>query len=99
MPEEADQSDETNKLKQFLYPLSRSYGEFTPDHLLLNANLQEFAQRVGYLVALEAGGKLYIEEAYAEIRKLWKQLKRSKKQLEGPKEPPQQSQGSDGNLE
>ena len=97
MPKDSDQSDETNELEQFLYPLSRSYGEFTPDHLLLNANLQEFAQRVGYLVALETGGKLSTEDAYAEIRKLWKQLKRTKKQLEGPKEPPQQSQDSDGN--
>jgi hypothetical protein len=87
MPDESDQRDENNKLEQFLYPLSRYNGEFTPDRLLLDANLQEFAQRVGYLVALENGGKLSTEDAYAEIRKLWKQLKRTKKQLEGPKEP------------
>ena len=99
MPEESDQSDKNNKLEQFLYPLSPYNGEFTPHRLLLNANLQEFAQRVGYLVALETGGKLSTEEAYAEIRKLWKQLKRTKKQLEGPKEPPPQSPGSAGGHE
>ena len=99
MPEESDQSNESNKLEQFLYPLSRYYGEFTPHRLLFNANLQGFAQRVGYLVALETGGKLSTEEAYAEIRKLWKQLKRTKKQLEGPKEPPPQSPRSDGGHE
>jgi hypothetical protein len=95
MPKDSGQSDETNELEQFLYPMSHFYGEFTSDRLLLNANLQEFAQRVGYLVALETGGKLSTEDAYAEIRKLWKQLKRTKKQLEGPKEPPQQSQDND----
>jgi len=65
----------------FLYPRSRYYGEFKPENLVFNANLQEFAQRVNYLCSLETGGKISPEEAYQEIKDMWKQLKRSKKQL------------------
>lgn len=65
----------------FLFPRSRYQGQFTPEHLAFNANLQEFAQRVSYISALETGGKLSSEEAYKKIKDLWKQLKRSKKVL------------------
>lgn len=65
----------------FLYPRSAYYGRFTPEHLAFNANLQEFAQRVSYISALETGGKLSPEEAYIKIKVLWKQLKQSKKVL------------------
>lgn len=65
----------------FLYPRSRYRGQFTPEHLAFNANLQEFAQRISYICALETGGKLSPEEAYEKIRDSWKQLKRSKKDL------------------
>lgn len=65
----------------FFYPRSRYYGDFKPENLVFNANLQEFAQRVNYLCSLETGGKIAPEEAYKEIKQLWKQLKRSKKQL------------------
>lgn len=65
----------------FLYPRSRYYGDFKPENLVFNANLQEFAQRVNYLCSLETGGKISPEEAYQEIKDMWKQLKRSKKQL------------------
>ena len=51
------------------------------EEMLFNANLQEFANRVGAICALEAGAKLSQEEAYKQIRRLWKQLKRSKKSL------------------
>jgi hypothetical protein len=43
--------------------------------------LQEFAQRVSYISALETAGKLSPEEAYIKIKDLWKQLKQSKKTL------------------
>jgi hypothetical protein len=66
---------------QLLYPRSRYYGEFTPSNLLFNANLQEFTQRVSFICALETGGKLSPEQAYQEIRQLYKQLKKSRKQL------------------
>ena len=65
----------------FLYPQSRYYGCFTPEHLAFNANLQEFAQKVSYISGLETGGKLSSEEAYNKIKLLWKELKQSKKAL------------------
>ena len=66
---------------QFIYPRSRYYGQFQPEHLVFNANLQEFAQKVGYISSLETSGKLTPQQAYKKIKILWKQLKRSKKQL------------------
>lgn len=65
----------------FLFPRSRYYGQVLPENLVFNANLQEFAQRVSCITNLETGGKLSPEESYQQIKALWKQLKRSKKQL------------------
>jgi polyhydroxyalkanoate synthesis regulator phasin len=65
----------------FLYPRSRYYGQVKPENLVFNANLQEFAQRVSYICNLETAGKLTPEESYNQIKDLWKQLKRTKKQL------------------
>jgi hypothetical protein len=65
----------------FLYPRGNYRGNFQPQHLVFNANLQEFAQRVGYISNLETNGKLSPEASYKEIKTLWKQLKRSKKSL------------------
>lgn len=65
----------------FLYPRSRYRGQVKPENLIFDANLQEFAQRVGYISNLETGGKLSPEESYQQIKVLWKQLKRSKKAL------------------
>ena len=70
-----------NDRNEFLYPRSRYYGQVKPQHLVFNANLQEFAQRVTFICNLETNGKLSPEEAYRQIKALWKQLKRSKKQL------------------
>ncbi|MEP0817956.1 hypothetical protein [Trichocoleus desertorum] len=70
----------TNKDK-FFYPTGRYYGEFTPEYLAFNANLQEFTQRVSIICGLEAGGKISPTEAYEEIQKLWQQLKASKQSL------------------
>lgn len=75
----------------FLFPRSKYWGEFSPQRLAFNANLQEFAQRVSFLCNLETGGKLEPEEAYNEIKRLWKDLKNSKKNLidsEAPSAPP-----------
>jgi hypothetical protein len=49
--------------------------------MVFNANLQEFAQRVSYISALQTNGKLSPEQAFEEIQYLWKQLKKSKEQL------------------
>lgn len=69
----------------FLYPRSRYRGQVKPEDLpkslVFNANLQEFAQRISYICNLETAGKIAPEEAYQQIRTLYKALKRSKKQL------------------
>ena len=72
----------SNNIKQkFLFPIGNYQGEFTPQNLAFNANLQLFAQQVMYLCNLEANGKMKPEDTYDEIKKFWKQLKHSKKQL------------------
>ncbi len=67
--------------ENFLYPRSCYYGQVKPENLVFNANLQTFSQKVGYITGLETGGKLSPEEAYEQIKTLWKELKRSKKGL------------------
>lgn len=79
----------------FLHPRSRYYGEFRPENLVFNANLQEFAQQVGYICNLETSGKLSSEEAYDKINALWKQLKSSKEQLGIGDKPFQSDEGDD----
>lgn len=74
----------------FLYPRSRYQGEFTPEKLIFNSNLQEFAQRVNYICALETNGKVSSEEAYQQIKQLWKKLRSSKKGL-GISKPPDET--------
>ncbi len=73
-------SEQLNK-REFLYPRSSYRGQFSPEALAFNANLQEFAQSVGYISALETGGKLSPEQAYKRMKQQWKQLKQSKKEL------------------
>ncbi|WP_315791021.1 DUF7219 family protein [Fischerella sp. JS2] len=65
----------------FLYPRGRYYGQVKPENLVFNANLQEFAQKVSYICNLETAGKISPEEAYENIKDLWKSLKQAKKQL------------------
>lgn len=74
-------NSDSNQLDDFLIPRSKYHGEFTPQNLAFNANLQEFAQRVALICALETGGKISSSEAYDDIKKLWKDLKSSKKSL------------------
>jgi isopropylmalate/homocitrate/citramalate synthase len=65
----------------FFNPRSRYRGQIKPENLVFNANLQEFANRVTIICGLETNGKMTPEESYQEIKSLWKQLKRSKKEL------------------
>ena len=65
----------------FLYPRGRYYGQVKPENLVFNANLQEFAQRISYICNLETSGKIPPEQAYEQIKDLWKNLKRSKQEL------------------
>ncbi|MBD2532945.1 hypothetical protein H6G97_26565 [Nostoc flagelliforme FACHB-838] len=78
------QSEDKNK---FLYPRGRYYGQVKPENLVFNANLQEFAQKVGIITSLESNGKLDPEDAYQQIKGLWKQLEHSKKELGIGEEP------------
>ena len=80
----------------FLYPRGRYYGQVKPENLVFNANLQEFAQKISYICNLETGGKLPPEEAYEQIKSLWKELKRTKKQLKIGEHPFQDEQGKQG---
>lgn len=70
-----------NFKKDFLNPLGRYHGEFTPNNLAFNANLQEFAQQASYLCNLETNGKITPEETYRQIKQLWRQLEQSKQEL------------------
>lgn len=75
-------NDNDNKNKeQFLYPRKPYRGEFTPENLVMNANLQEFAQRVSYICNLETNGKISSQDAYLQIKALWKSLHKSVKNL------------------
>ena len=71
----------SNFKSDFLNPRSRYYGEVKPENLVFNANLQEFANRVTIICGLETNGKMTPDESYKEMKSLWKQLKRSKKEL------------------
>ncbi|MBW4647141.1 MAG: hypothetical protein KME06_00345 [Kastovskya adunca ATA6-11-RM4] len=81
---------------EFLYPRSRYYGPVKPENLVFNANLQEFAQRVNFICNLETSGKISTEEAYSQVKELWKQLQRSKEQLKVGENPFQGDEGDQG---
>ena len=55
--------------------------DWTPQRLMFHQNLESFAERVGLVVGLQSNGKLSQEHAYAEIRRIWKDLKESKDTL------------------
>jgi len=76
-------SDKSN----FFFPKSRYYGEVKPENLAFNANLQEFATRVGYISALATNGKIGMGSAFSQIEALWEQLERSKRQLRAGENP------------
>ena len=46
-----------------------------------NANLKEFATRVGYICSLESNGQMSSEDAFLAIKKLYKDLKASRRGL------------------
>lgn len=52
--------------------------DWSPQRLMFHQNLESFADRVGLIVGLQSNGKMSQEEAYTEIRKIWKDLKDSK---------------------
>lgn len=66
---------------EFLHPRGRYHGDFTPEKLAFNANLQEFAQEIGYVVSLQTNGKISTEEACRRIKAIWQELELSREQL------------------
>lgn len=85
----ANSEKSDNAKNRFLYPHSTYHGEFSPEHLAFNANLQEFAQRISVICALETNGKISPEEAYEQIQQLYRQLRESKKGLGIGEKPPE----------
>jgi hypothetical protein len=65
----------------FLYVRSKYRGKFSPELLVFNANLQEFAQKVNYICALQTNGKLSAQKAFENIKNLWQQLETSQQEL------------------
>lgn len=65
----------------YLHPKASYQGEFTPENLAFDANLQEFAQRVAFVCALETAGKITGVEAHRRVRELYEQLERSREGL------------------
>nr|WP_094553982.1 hypothetical protein [Synechococcus sp. 1G10] len=55
--------------------------DWSPQRLAFHQNLERFADRVGLIVGLQSNGKLNQDQAYDEIRSLWKELKGSKNGL------------------
>jgi hypothetical protein len=74
--------------EKFFNPKSSFRGEFTPENLAFDANLQEFANRISIICNLETGGRIPAEDAYKQIKQLWKQLKQSKAELLDAPQPP-----------
>ena len=55
--------------------------DWSPQRLVFNQNMETFAERVGLIVGLQSNGKISQDQAYAQIRKLWKSLRASKDSL------------------
>ncbi|MFN6340676.1 MAG: hypothetical protein ACK41W_18405 [Cyanobacteriota bacterium] len=51
---------------------------WSPERVMFHQNLEAFADRVGLIVGLQGNGKITQEEAYAQIKRIWKSLKQSK---------------------
>lgn len=68
--------------EQFLYPRNPYHGKLTPDRLLFNANLQEFAQKVSIISALETNGKITPLESYHRVKNLWEEFHHTRQGLD-----------------
>lgn len=84
----ADENDD-RLIERFSNPYRRYRGKVTPQNLAFDANLQEFANRIGIICNLENAGKVSPHEAYTEIRELWQQLEASKENLLDPTDEPE----------
>ena len=80
-----DQSAQTTEEVGVKSPME-SHGSYrgddwSPQRLLFHQNLETFAERGGLIVGLQGNGKITQEEAYAQIKTIWKSLKQSKDHL------------------
>jgi hypothetical protein len=66
---------------RYINPRHTFRGEFTPENLAFDANLQEFTNRISIICALETGGKISPIDAYQRIKDLWTELDKSKQNL------------------
>jgi hypothetical protein len=55
--------------------------EFSAEQILMEANIREFGHSISLICALETGGKITPQEAYALIKKTWRELKTSRRGL------------------
>jgi hypothetical protein len=55
--------------------------DWSPERLVFHQNLETFADQVGLIVGLQANGKMSQDQAYAQIKKIWKNLKFSRDSL------------------
>ncbi len=65
--------------------------DFSLEELLMEANIREFGHTISLICALETGGKITSQEAYALIKKTWRDLKTSRKGLFGDGKDPEAS--------
>jgi len=67
--------------EEFLYPKGLYHGDYSPQNMLFDNNLQEFSQKISIICALETNGKITPQEAYSKIKSMWKELRKSKKSI------------------
>lgn len=80
MAEEQPKSQQPEE-ERLLFSMIQYEGEFSPQNLAFNANLQEFAQRVDYIYAIYRENEITASDAYQLVEQLWKELSHSKKGL------------------
>jgi hypothetical protein len=66
---------------EFIYPRASYGGSGSPELREFEQQLQEFAQRVGYIAGLETGGKMTAEESYRALQSLWNNLSETSRTL------------------
>lgn len=73
------------KKEEFLYPTPPVNPDTDASFLDIAQinNLNNFTHHVSYLTSMAIGGKLSPDEAYQEIKKLYKAMKQSHKSLKG----------------
>ena len=55
--------------------------DWSPERLVFHQNLESFADQVWLIVGLQANGKISQDEAYENIKKIWKGLKLTRDSL------------------